>query len=252
MGLWILAGVADIHSRLSLFIELVIILVCISLSVRRWSSSPLSKKRNRQNREVHFLIPAKMVEMDTTPDSPVPQPDEPLLSPAAPVESTAIEQDAIYESGAPLPSPALPASTDAPNSISASPAPTAALVSLADPLPPANPAQPTEFLSTSPGGKSRTWTAKYYLPVSSSHPASSARNQLADLPESYFAPTAGELQGAFNGLEKKRMELVDRPLLTRMLREKEEEGKKKVRADRWPQVSSRFPNCVRGRQIDPV
>lgn len=101
------------------------------------------------------------------------------------------------------------------------------------------PAPPTEaqiitLTSTSSDGlRTRSFLAKYWKPVTHDAPLRAA----LDLPESYFAPTPSELQTAFAGQVKKREQLVDAPLLTRKLREKEEAERSRVKAGRWPQVS---------------
>lgn len=95
------------------------------------------------------------------------------------------------------------------------------------------PAVVVPFISTSASGKTRTWLAKYYAPSSGS---GSGRPSVLDLPESYFAPTPSELQAAFAGQVKKREMLIDAPLLTKKLRDQEEEAKGNVKRDRWPQV----------------
>lgn len=98
------------------------------------------------------------------------------------------------------------------------------------------PAQIVTITSTSPSGlKTRAFPAKYFKPVSST--SSGSGRGFLDLPESYFAPTPSELQTAFAGQVRKREMLVDAPLLTRALREKEALEKKGIKANRWPQVS---------------
>jgi hypothetical protein len=101
--------------------------------------------------------------------------------------------------------------------------------------PPPLPATVVTFVSTSASGKTREWHAKYYAPSTST-----GRPSVLDLPESYFAPTASELQAAFAGQVKKREGLVDAPMLTKKLRDAEEAKKGKARSDRWPQVIERF------------
>ncbi|SCZ97827.1 BZ3500_MvSof-1268-A1-R1_Chr3-3g06396 [Microbotryum saponariae] len=102
------------------------------------------------------------------------------------------------------------------------------------------PPQTTEkivpLLSVSPdGSKTRLFHAKYFLPVQSD-PSTS---RMVDLPESYFAPTAVELQTAFAGQVKKREDLLERPLMTQRLRDREEATKSRERASRWPQTRIR-------------
>ncbi|ORY73639.1 hypothetical protein BCR35DRAFT_281562 [Leucosporidium creatinivorum] len=102
---------------------------------------------------------------------------------------------------------------------------------------PAAPARIITLTSTSPDGlRTRTFHAKYYKPVLTDAPLKAAM----DLPESYFSPTPSELQTAFAGQVKKREQLVDGPLLTRKLREKEEMEKSRERAGRWPQTRIRI------------
>ena len=104
-----------------------------------------------------------------------------------------------------------------------------------NPPPPATEAQIVILTSTSADGlRSRDFALKYWKPVTHDAPLRAA----LDLPESYFSPTASELQTAFAGQVKKREQLVDAPLLTRKLREKEELEKSRIKANRWPQVSS--------------
>lgn len=101
------------------------------------------------------------------------------------------------------------------------------------------PAQIVTITSTSPSGlKTRNFPAKYFKPVSST--SSGSGRGFLDLPESYFAPTPSELQTAFAGQVRKREMLVDAPLLTRALREKEALEKKGVKANRWPQTRIRI------------
>ncbi|GAA5834398.1 hypothetical protein JCM11251_007978 [Rhodosporidiobolus azoricus] len=113
---------------------------------------------------------------------------------------------------------------------------------------PANPgpdgeARTTILTSISPTDptKQRQFEARYYLRSSSSSSGhASASRSFLDLPESYFAPTAVELQQAFAGQVKKREELTDRPLLTKRLREREEAEKSRQKAARWPQTRIRI------------
>lgn len=105
-------------------------------------------------------------------------------------------------------------------------------------------------MSTSPAGKTRDWHAKYWKPVLSDGPS---RALAMDLPESYFQPTASELQGAFAGMERKRANLVDAPMLTKALRDKETDSKSREKANRWPQVRSlRRTGHFRSRTDDEV
>ncbi|CEQ42745.1 SPOSA6832_04590, partial [Sporobolomyces salmonicolor] len=106
----------------------------------------------------------------------------------------------------------------------------------------APPAEPGTYplTSTSPTdpSKSRTFHARYFLPSSSSSAHASSSRSFLDLPESYFNPTAVELQQAFAGQVKRREELTDRPLLTQKLRDRQEAEKSRAKAARWPQVRS--------------
>ncbi|SCV74684.1 BQ2448_7713 [Microbotryum intermedium] len=85
------------------------------------------------------------------------------------------------------------------------------------------------------GSKTRLFHAKYFLPVDSD-PSTS---RMLDLPESYFAPTAVELQTAFAGQVKKREDLLERPLMTQKLRDREEALKSREKGSRWPQTRIR-------------
>lgn len=93
--------------------------------------------------------------------------------------------------------------------------------------------------TSSDGLRSRDFHCKYFKPVLHDAPLRAA----LDLPESYFSPTASELQSAFAGQVKKREGLVDAPLLTRKLREKEEQEKLRTKANRWPQVGLGATDC---------
>lgn len=84
------------------------------------------------------------------------------------------------------------------------------------------------------GTRSRQFHAKYFRPVDSDAPLRAA----LDLPEAYYSPTASELQTAFAGQVRKREQLVDAPLLTKKLREREEAEKSREKQKRWPQVSA--------------
>ncbi|GAA5938051.1 hypothetical protein JCM1841_000219 [Sporobolomyces salmonicolor] len=108
----------------------------------------------------------------------------------------------------------------------------------------APPAEPGTYplTSTSPTdpSKSRTFHARYFLPSSSSSAHASSSRSFLDLPESYFNPTAVELQQAFAGQVKRREELTDRPLLTQKLRDRQEAEKSRAKAARWPQTRIRI------------
>ncbi|GAA5965581.1 hypothetical protein JCM21900_005164 [Sporobolomyces salmonicolor] len=108
----------------------------------------------------------------------------------------------------------------------------------------APPAEPETYrlTSTSPTdpSKSRTFHARYFLPSSSSSAHASSSRSFLDLPESYFNPTAVELQQAFAGQVKRREELTDRPLLTQKLRDRQEAEKSRAKAARWPQTRIRI------------
>ncbi|GAA5962734.1 hypothetical protein JCM3765_006184 [Sporobolomyces pararoseus] len=95
-----------------------------------------------------------------------------------------------------------------------------------------------ELLSVHPTdpSKQRSFPCRYFLAPSSDFPPSS---RFLDLPESYFTPTAVELQQAFAGQVKKREELIDKPLLTKKLREREEAQKSRQKASKWPQTRVR-------------
>lgn len=102
------------------------------------------------------------------------------------------------------------------------------------------PAKIITITSTSPSGlKTRDFLAKYYKPVSDSQ-LGVANRHFIDLPESYFSPTPSELQIAFAGQVRKREGLVDAPMLTKALRDKELAAKERTKANRWPQVSFTF------------
>lgn len=110
---------------------------------------------------------------------------------------------------------------------------TATATPTSDPTPTPTPIIP--LLSTSPTDptRTRTFLAKYFLPVEHDAPLRAA----LDLPEAYFAPTASELQQAFAGQVRRREQLVDAPMLTQKLRDQEEARKTREKAGRWPQVS---------------
>ncbi|GAA5891897.1 hypothetical protein JCM6882_007398 [Rhodosporidiobolus microsporus] len=103
-------------------------------------------------------------------------------------------------------------------------------------------ARTTILTSVSPSDptKRRDFEARYYLPSSSTSGHAYASRSFLDLPESYFSPTATELQQAFAGQVKRREELTDRPLLTKRLREREEAEKSRQKAARWPQTRIRI------------
>ncbi|GAA5988882.1 hypothetical protein JCM11641_002109 [Rhodosporidiobolus odoratus] len=88
--------------------------------------------------------------------------------------------------------------------------------------------------------KQRQFEARYYLPSTLSSSHSAASRSFLDLPESYFAPTPVELQQAYAGQVQKTKDLVDRPLLTKRLREREEAEKSRVKAAKWPQTRIRI------------
>lgn len=94
--------------------------------------------------------------------------------------------------------------------------------------------------------KQRAFEARYFLPSDSSSSAAAASSRsFLDLPESYFQPTPSELQQAFAGQVRKREDLVDRPLLTQKLRDRQDAERSRAKAARWPQVRTRrtpFPS----------
>ncbi|KAI5481946.1 hypothetical protein MNV49_000223 [Pseudohyphozyma bogoriensis] len=129
---------------------------------------------------------------------------------------------------------------DAPVPPAPSPSPPPAPAPAPAPAPPST-STPITLITTFLNGTTRTWPLVSYYPApsSSSSAADSTRAFLA-LPDSYFSPTPTELQAAFAGQVKKREELVDRPLLTGKLREREEKGRRDERERRWPQTKIRI------------
>ncbi|GAA6059658.1 hypothetical protein JCM10212_000045, partial [Sporobolomyces blumeae] len=123
--------------------------------------------------------------------------------------------------------------------------------SSATPAAPPRPPSPRPSASASPKtyelvsvsatdpSKRRTFSCEYLLPPTSDFASSSSRSFL-DLPESYFNPTPTELQQAFAGQVKKREDLVDKPLLTQKLRDREEAHKNRAKAARWPHTRIRI------------
>ncbi|KAK4048646.1 hypothetical protein OIV83_004616 [Microbotryomycetes sp. JL201] len=89
---------------------------------------------------------------------------------------------------------------------------------------------------SSDGQRSREFHAKYFRPVLHDQPL----REMLDLPESYFQPTASELQQAFAGQVRKREQLTDAPLLTSKLREREEATSHREKARRWPHTRIRI------------
>ncbi|GAA6003309.1 uncharacterized protein JCM10292_003846 [Rhodotorula paludigena] len=89
--------------------------------------------------------------------------------------------------------------------------------------------------------KQRAFEARYFLPSDSSSSAAAASSRsFLDLPESYFQPTPSELQQAFAGQVRKREDLVDRPLLTQKLRDRQDAERSRAKAARWPQTRIRI------------
>lgn len=97
---------------------------------------------------------------------------------------------------------------------------------------------PISLSTTFQNGTTREWSLTYFQPPSTSGPSAAA--VLSALPDSYFSPTPSELQTAFAGQVRKREQLVDRPLLTKALREREEGGKMEERRKRWPETRIRI------------
>ncbi|KAM0787326.1 hypothetical protein ACM66B_007099 [Microbotryomycetes sp. NB124-2] len=89
---------------------------------------------------------------------------------------------------------------------------------------------------SSDGQRSRQFHAKYFKPVLHDQPL----QQMLDLPESYFQPTASELQQALAGQVRKREQLTDAPLLTSKLREREQVTNQRDKARRWPHTRIRI------------
>lgn len=102
----------------------------------------------------------------------------------------------------------------------------------ASPAPPSS-AAPITVATTFQNGTTRTWSLFYFHPHTPSTP-------LPALTDSYFSPTPSELQTAFAGQVAKREQLVDRPLLTRALREKEAGTKMEEKRKRWPETRIRI------------
>ncbi|GAA5916202.1 uncharacterized protein JCM6883_000688 [Sporobolomyces salmoneus] len=140
--------------------------------------------------------------------------------------SSSLPGDA-HSSPSPSPSPPPQPSTSAPSAPQAS----TSTVPYSEP-------KTYDLLSVHPSdpSKQRSFSCRYFLAPSSDYPPSS---RFLDLPESYFTPTAVELQQAFAGQVKKRKELVDKPLLTQKLREREEAQKNRQKASKWPQTRVR-------------
>ncbi|POY73119.1 hypothetical protein BMF94_3812 [Rhodotorula taiwanensis] len=95
-------------------------------------------------------------------------------------------------------------------------------------------------ISPNDPAKRRDFEARYYSPPSSSSAASTASTRsFLDLPESYFTPTASELQRAHAQAISHREHLVDRPLLTSKLRQRQEAERNRTKAAKWPQTRIR-------------
>ncbi|GAA5880031.1 hypothetical protein JCM3774_004540 [Rhodotorula dairenensis] len=128
---------------------------------------------------------------------------------------------------------------DAP--LASPPSPTAsASASSSSPAPP-RPSQAVTLTSISQldPSKQRAFTAKYYRPpAAAAAPAASLRAAL-DLPDSYFQPTSQELERAHAHAVQHRQHLVDRPLLTQKLRDRDRAEKDRKRAARWPETTVR-------------
>lgn len=131
----------------------------------------------------------------------------------------------------PSPSPSPPPASQPPVSAAAAPEASTSTVPYTEPkthtLVSVHPSDPS---------KQRSFPCRYFLAPSADFPPSS---RFLDLPESYFTPTAVELQQAFAGQVKRREELIDKPLLTKKLREREEAQKNRSKASKWPQTRVR-------------
>lgn len=167
---------------------------------------------------------------------PLALPMEPERDQSPPRMFSSLPGDAQLSSPSPSPSPPPPSEPFT----STTPAPPPALAPTAgadgQPVP-----VTLTSISHSDSTKRRDFTAVYFLPPSSPTPSSSSlalsRKQDDDL-----VPTAAEMQAAYAGVVRKREEGENRPLMTKRLREREEDEKRKGSRDRWPQVR-RFPRC---------
>jgi tether containing UBX domain for GLUT4 len=113
------------------------------------------------------------------------------------------------------------------------------LYGMAEPSSSSSSASPSSVLLTSISpvdpSKQRTFTARYYT-----QPASSTASTGADLPDSYFQPTAQELQRAHAQAISHREHLVDRPLLTSKLRDQQRADKQRTKANKFPRTTIRI------------
>lgn len=96
----------------------------------------------------------------------------------------------------------------------------------------------TSISSVDPS-KRRTFTARYYTQprTSTSTPAPSTSTHL---PDSYFQPTAQELERAHAQAILHREHLVDRPLLTSKLRDQQLKDKQRIKATKFPKTTIRI------------
>ncbi|GAA5982396.1 hypothetical protein JCM10908_006630 [Rhodotorula pacifica] len=93
----------------------------------------------------------------------------------------------------------------------------------------------TSISPTDPS-KKRDFEARYYLAPSSSASSSTT----ASLPDSYFQPTAQELQRAHAQSIAHVSSLVDRPLLTSKLRQQQQAEKTRTKLAKWPHTKIRI------------
>merc|ERR1711939_662387 len=89
--------------------------------------------------------------------------------------------------------------------------------------------------STSAKGRTRTWPAQLLLPYDGPPPSSANGSSSTEL-----EPSATELQAAFSSQVRAREQLVDRPLLTSNLRERDTQAKREERVKRWPNTRIRI------------
>ncbi|KAM0752974.1 hypothetical protein T439DRAFT_323592 [Meredithblackwellia eburnea MCA 4105] len=165
------------------------------------------------------------------------------ISPTLPTASEARVSSPVVEQSDPIPDQvklpepaslpvAIPPSTLSPPPLASS---STSATSATAPAPSASSSAPISLSTTFLNGTTRTWSLSYFLPPS----GPSAASVLSSLPESYFAPTPSELQTAFAGQVRQREQLVDRPLLTKALREREEISKSAEREKKWPEIKVR-------------
>jgi hypothetical protein len=140
--------------------------------------------------------------------------------------------DAQPSSPSPSPSPSPPPPVPSASSSSAAPPPALVPTAGAD-------GQPTSITLTSISptdpSKRRDFSALYFLPPSSSTPSSSAL-ALSRRGDDELVPTSAEIQAAYAGQVKRREDGENRPLMTKRLREREEDEKRRGAKERWPQV----------------